>query len=318
MKPLVRAVKATPLRPGDLTGEVFSPRTGHLLSRIGHLPPNKVKLELLAPNLRDRFVHLDMVDPSRQFIRRHPPMGTAKRMACEVISAVASPMHFGFHAMQLLESSSSMKLLKEAGAKLGTLVDVGAGSGYVTEQLAQVFQVAVATDHSWPCCIQLRARGLGGVHGEDLSHTVVAAALQKLRARSAAEIEEHRFVDVVAALNVLDRCSRPRRLLAQLRSLAHPQGGRVLLALRLPIDEYVVSPAGNVEAPEEPLLHPQRPSRASGVWEDEFDALARMLQEEAGLFVERFSRVPYLCQGEHPVTLPFTALDDAVLVCRPV
>eukprot|EP00445_Apocalathium_hangoei_P013696 CAMPEP_0203887850 /NCGR_PEP_ID=MMETSP0359-20131031/31524_1 /ASSEMBLY_ACC=CAM_ASM_000338 /TAXON_ID=268821 /ORGANISM="Scrippsiella Hangoei, Strain SHTV-5" /LENGTH=62 /DNA_ID=CAMNT_0050808953 /DNA_START=10 /DNA_END=198 /DNA_ORIENTATION=- len=50
-------------------------------------------------------------------------------------------------------------------------------------------------------------------------------------------------------------------------------------------------------------------------WEEALDAFAGMLEEDVGLRVECFSRVPYLCQGEHEVTLPFTALDDAVLVC---
>ncbi|CAK0833018.1 unnamed protein product, partial [Prorocentrum cordatum] len=102
-----------------------------------------------------------------------------------------------------------------------------------------------------------------------------------------------------------------------MRALVAPSRGRVLLALRLPVEHYVLTPAMRVEAPEEALLPPDRPSRASGVWEEELNALVAVL-EGAGLAVECWSRVPYVCQGEHPVThchRTFTALDDAVLVC---
>lgn len=310
MQAVVRAVRRRPLRPGDLTGELHSASTGQLLSRIGFLPPTDVELELLQPSLRGRFVHLDMTAAARDFLRRHPPMGTVKSAACRLAGLVASPMHLGLYAMQLLTPHAAARLLHEGGARLGTLVDVGAGPGLVSEPLAKLFRASVATELSRPCCLRLRARGITCVHGQGLSGEVTR------RVRSALCLKDCEGADVVAALNVLDRCARPRELLLQMGELAARPGGRVLLALRLPVEQYVVTPAGATSPAEEVLPIGPFPGANAGDWERALNAFAGFLEVELGLVVECFSRVPYLCQGEDEVTLPFTALDDAVLICR--
>lgn len=309
---VVRAVRRKPLRSGDLTGELFSSSSGQLLSRIGHLPPSDVELELLRPSLRSRFLRLDMAAPAQEFLRRHPPMGALGNAVCRMTDLCASSMHLGLYAMQLLTCESASCLLREGGARFGTYVDVGAGPGYVSEPLVGLFRAGVATELSLPCCWRLRARGIRCVHGQGLPADVARHVRRVLGLRPS------EGADVVAALNVLDRCARPYELLGQMRELAAKPGGRVLLALRLPLEQYVVSPAGAMLPAEEALPVGPFPGSDTGNWERSLDAFAGFLEADMGLVVERFSRVPYLCQGEHDVTLPFTALDDVVMVCRPM
>lgn len=45
--------------------------------------------------------------------------------------------------------------------------------------------------------------------------------------------------DVIACLNLLDRCDRPISLLKEIRSSLKPDTGRLVLALVLPFRQYV-------------------------------------------------------------------------------
>lgn len=317
---VVRTVRARPLRRGDLVGEVLSPSTGRILSRIGHLPPSSVELDALRPSLRHRFVALDSVAAALRFVQQHPPLGLARRWLYEVMGHVASPMHLGLFATHLLDARAAELLLWRGGlARFGVLVDVGAGPGHVTRPLASLFATTVATESARPCYWRLRAQGLQAVCGEGLDEKVVQQ-VDRLLGGSGAE------VDCIAALNVLDRCARPFELLAQMRAMAVRRGsdGRLLLALRLPIDQRIVCGGGAAEAPEQQLPLSGGLWQASAgsepqqvTWEQALDGFVGELEGKVGLKVECFSRVPYICQGEHPVTLPFAALDDVVMVCSP-
>ena len=349
----MRTCRAAPLLEGMPTARIFSPRTGTLLSRVGHLPPADVRLPLLSPALARRFVRLDAAAAARAFVARHPPFGPLGRAAYALARLAGTPMFFGVHHMQLFDAASARAVLAAGGARLapggappaGALVDVGAGPGCVTAPLAALFRCTVATEASAPCCALLARRGFAVVRGDGLGPAVAPAVRAALggAAAGAAGAPPPPPPRVVAALNVLDRCARPRALLRQLVELAtdrragRPRAlrehGRVLLALRLPLDSYVLAPSGRVVAQAEPpLVAPvdepddERGERdpADGAfaltrrWERELEALVATLERDAALRVEAFTRLPYLCQGEHPRSTPFYALDDCVLVCRPV
>lgn len=192
----------------------------------------------------------------------------------------------GAYPMRLL-SAEQLALLIGSGPH-GRWLDVGAGAGYVTSELAPAFSEVHCTETAAQLRRRLAARGFR-VHDVDLS----AASLSQ------------RF-DVVSCFNVLDRTARPLALLRGLAGQLAP-GGRVLLSMPLPPSPHVHVPGGTV-APSERL-----PATPRG-----FEAAARVLTEALllprGFQVERFTRVPYLSRGDGGA--PYYALDAALWVLR--
>ena len=112
--------------------------------------------------------------------------------------------------------------------------------------------------------------------------------------------------DVIALLNVLDRCDEPFTLLAQLRSMLRKDGGRLVLAVVLPFRPFVEN--GNDHRPPRERL----PLTSSGSWETGVNQLYERVLRPSGFKVERLARVPYISEGDHRNGAYI--LDDAVFV----
>eukprot|EP00899_Mesostigma_viride_P004850 jgi/Mesvir1/14366/Mv09768-RA.1 len=112
--------------------------------------------------------------------------------------------------------------------------------------------------------------------------------------------------DVVACLNVLDRCDAPLTLLRQCRERLHPAHGRLLLAVVLPFKPFVEIGTER-RAPTEVL-----PVPCCGTWESAVEALVEKVLLPCGFAVQRIARAPYLSRGH--VGAPVLSLDDAVFV----
>ncbi|KAL1452234.1 hypothetical protein WDU94_006529 [Cyamophila willieti] len=106
--------------------------------------------------------------------------------------------------------------LNRAGLKL---IDLGAGDGATTRKMAPFFESVFATEISKPMKWILDKAG----------YTVLGLD----------EWQEQKY-DVIACLNLLDRCDTPLLLLDQIKSALLPNG-RVLVALSLPYAPYVES-----------------------------------------------------------------------------
>ena len=191
------------------------------------------------------------------------------------------------YGMHLLSDAQARELL--AAHADGTLLDVGAGNGAVTQVLAPMFAEVCATEASRVLRRRLRQRGFK-VLQQDLS---MSPALD-LKANA------------IACLNVIDRCARPRSLLTHLRSMLAP-AGRLLLSVPLPLRPHVHIGARTAD-PEESLPSSQN------TWELDATALADELLVPLGFQVERLSRLPYLSRGD--ATTPLYVLDAAVLILR--
>jgi SAM-dependent methyltransferase len=191
----------------------------------------------------------------------------------------------GAYPMHLLSEQAWRELLE--GVHHRSLLDVGAGAGYVTEHAGPHFDDIVCTETAHQLAKRLAARGLV-VHELDLTQHSLA-----------------RTFDVVSAFNVLDRTPEPLCLLRSLVAHTRP-GGCVLISLPLPISAHV-HVRGGTSAPTERL-----PSLAP-----DFETAARELSERllqpAGLTVTRLSRLPYLSRGD--VYRPRYVLDSALWVC---
>jgi SAM-dependent methyltransferase len=190
--------------------------------------------------------------------------------------------------MQLLPTGAWRRLL--AGRSGGRLLDVGAGSGDVTTQLAPCFEHVEVTEVSRGMAKRLRRRGFR-CHEIDLTERPLAAAA----------------FDAVSLLNVLDRCQKPKTLLDNCLAALTP-GGTFIVALALPYSPFYFAGPSTPE-PEERLECDPGPA---GSWED---AARRLIERDLlplGLTLERFARAPYLSAGDSRREL--YELDDVVLV----
>jgi SAM-dependent methyltransferase len=231
-------------------------------------------------------------DPVRDaFVRDVRPHGAGLVTVQRALRRFASDFDvnawLGTYRVCLVGRSSFDALL--GGAPRRSLLDVGAGSGAVTGELASLFARVVVTETSRAAAKQL-ARSYE-THAIDLATEALPSV--------------ERF-SVVSLLHVLDRASRPRSLLeAAVRRL--DDGGRLLVACPLPIRAHV-DRGGATSDPDEWIA-------ADGTFEEALVALVRTVIEPAGLAVGRVARTTYLSQGDPSARLH--VLDDALLVCRP-
>lgn len=192
----------------------------------------------------------------------------------------------GIYPMHLLSRAGWVELLGQRRG--GSLLDVGAGAGYVTEGARPLFEQIVCTETSRLLRWRLARRGFRALDS-DLSDVGVG-----------------RRFDVVSCFNVLDRTARPLSLLRNLIAHAAP-AGRLLLSIPLPVNAHVHVAGGTASARE------RLPASARS-WEGAVQELSEQLLETAGLALERIARVPYLSRGD--AAQPLYVLDAAVWVCR--
>lgn len=196
----------------------------------------------------------------------------------------------GTHSLHLVGRTSFARLLG-LGAEMrlgGRLLDVGAGTGEVTAELAPLFDETITTEVSRGMARCLDRRGFTCLR-VDLA-VDVPPGLGTFR--------------VVSLLNVLDRAPRPATLLD--RALEHvAPDGQLLVSTPLPLRPHVQG-AGTTSEPDEWIA-----GRA-----DSFaHALEELVSRELvprGLEVERWARTMYRSQGDTSAEL--YELDAAILV----
>jgi SAM-dependent methyltransferase len=171
----------------------------------------------------------------------------------------------------------------------GSLLDIGAGSGDVTQELSPFFEKTTATETSGPMMRRLRKRGFHVVEGDLATQPPLGGTF-----------------DVVTLLNVLDRCESPLTLLSAARALVGP-GGLLVIALVLPYEPVVLKNGASM-SPR------QRLPIVSTTFEGGASELITLALEPLGLRVELVSRVPYLSGGD--AGSPLYELDDLIVVCR--
>ena len=66
-------------------------------------------------------------------------------------------------------------------------------------------------------------------------------SLSPMGEKTISESTEPPKYDVVACLNLLDRCAEPISLLRRMRAVLKPDSGRIVIALVLPLSQYVES-----------------------------------------------------------------------------
>ncbi|XP_045462364.1 protein-L-histidine N-pros-methyltransferase [Harmonia axyridis] len=190
-------------------------------------------------------------------------------------------------SMFVISSAQFLKLLKSDGDwHRDSLIDLGAGDGAVTAQIAPFFGKVYATEVSNTMRTLLQTRGYKVLDVEDW--------------------DADRKYDMIACLNLLDRCNTPLQMLKQIRQALKPNG-MVFLALVLPFSAYVEIGSKN-HKPKEllPIIGASFEEQVTSVIEDVF--------HPSGFKVESWSRVPYLCEGD--LRQSYYWLDDALFVLK--
>lgn len=251
----------------------------------------RVDLARLPAALQSVFVELDADDSTREWIDavRARPNSRARTLLRDLAMIFVS--YYDANGLtnsykdRLLSTEQWRHLLGEGGARL---LDVGAGEGEVTHQIAPLFSEVVATETSKPMVRHLRRKGYTAHHG-DIALT---------------PIDDPGGFDVVALQNVIDRTTHPLQLIEAAFQLLAP-GGRVVIAVPLPL-----SPVAYIGTA---WLHPveQLPVGAA-----DFESAVTALYEEvlvpSGCRVTALTRAPYLCSGT--VREPVEVFDDVIFV----
>lgn len=252
------------------------------------------RIDMLSGPLRAAFVALELDASTRTWIDdayMHPTPAlrlAARTAARAVLGDYDANALLDTHDMRVLGREQWPLLL---GARAGLRwLDIGAGDGRVSSEIAPNAAELVTTETSTRMAARLRERGFT-CHAIDL---VVDS------------LPDPRPFDVVSLLNVVDRTSKPFTLLERAVARLAP-GGRLVVAVPLPLSPHVHVGSGTVDPDE--LLPIDRGS---------FEAAANTLLEFAfaplGLDVTAFARVPYLSRGD--ARTPVYSLDDAVFVLR--
>ena len=210
---------------------------------------------------------------------------------------------------------------------LKTLLDLGAGDGEVTANMAPYFERVFATETSRVMRWRLEEKGyvvldpwtwnnesvdVGDVSGDAASDAVAVETSSTPSSSSSSSSSTSssiapRHYDVIACLNLLDRCSKPLALLHQIYDRLEPSGGRLVVALVLPFNPYVEFGPLSPE-PEEKLLVD------GDSIEEQINSLVDSVFAPIGFSLEAITRLPYLCEGD--LSQAFYVLEDVVFVFR--
>eukprot|EP00397_Hematodinium_sp_SG-2012_P040872 GEMP01044871.1.p1 GENE.GEMP01044871.1~~GEMP01044871.1.p1 ORF type:complete len:299 (-),score=33.35 GEMP01044871.1:882-1646(-) len=210
-------------------------------------------------------------------------LGWISRFLQPLLSVAVANAILGRGKMFCLSGAMVRQLLGKTGS-CGSLLDIGAGVGTVTERLGTVFDSVHCTEASMALVRRLRAKGFTAT--STLDPTTVGGTY-----------------DVVAMLNVLDRTSNPLELLESCKQLLKDDGS-LLLACVVPWSPFKRVFEGAMRLTR----------RSENWWERSAVAMCANF-EDLGWEVKKISRVPYLSEGDW--RSPIYVLDDCIFVLTP-
>jgi 2-polyprenyl-3-methyl-5-hydroxy-6-metoxy-1,4-benzoquinol methylase len=192
------------------------------------------------------------------------------------------------------------------GQRRTRAIDIGAGSGHITRNFAELFDEMYAVEISWGVVWRLKQCGFRAIQNLQASRTVL---------KGEGLPEEY---DAVFALNVLDRVENSDQFLQNLIGMMATDG---ILVISLPLP-YCAKPwvAGEVQTLKQWAdVHSLTLEGENQSWEQAAGSTIVAL-EQAGLRVKRIVRAPYLCQRNFSFAPsaegPVHALDGAIFVAE--
>ncbi|XP_053211800.1 protein-L-histidine N-pros-methyltransferase-like [Panonychus citri] len=169
-----------------------------------------------------------------------------------------------------------------------SLLDIGSGDGRVTSVMSKYFNKTYCTE--------------------------VSPVMKRLLVKRDYEIldadkwyENDLSFNLISCLNVLDRCDRPLTMIKKMRQKIKPNG-RILLALVLPLNQYVESSA-NGHKPSESI------TLTGNSLEQHAQSFIQDYIEPNDLELIAWTKVPYLCEGD--LELSYYWLNDVLFLLKP-
>ena len=199
------------------------------------------------------------------------------------------------HKMLVVEKETLSILLGDK-VKLETLLDIGAGNGVQTLEIAPLFQHVTATEASLNCFNRLE-------ESEFIHSAVHAGDLDSFESCGS-------HFDVVTLFNVLDRCKYPVTLLRQAMRCLHAEG-RLVIAMVHPFSPFVV------QGEQRGFPVERLPLTGCRSMEEQCLAAVQHVFRPLGLHLECLARLPYLCVANDNSPFPITTMDCAVMVLTP-
>ncbi|CAJ0576539.1 unnamed protein product, partial [Mesorhabditis spiculigera] len=198
----------------------------------------------------------------------------------------------GMHIFSSEQLREFLGLPVEWNRRGKAVLDLGAGDGGVTARTAEFYEHVYATEMSTVMQYRLRQRG----------YTVLDVSEWQKTGRS---------FDLITVLNLLDRHYDPLLLLSELHEVALRNGCPVLMAIVLPIRQYVeFHPNNSTTRPDNWIPVKGR------TFEEHVGSLIEKVFEPAGFEVTRWTKMPYLCEGDHQ--RPYYVLFDALFLLKAV
>uniref|UniRef100_A0A0N4Z1L9 Methyltransferase-like protein 9 n=1 Tax=Parastrongyloides trichosuri TaxID=131310 RepID=A0A0N4Z1L9_PARTI len=175
-----------------------------------------------------------------------------------------------------------------------TVLDLGAGDGMVTKKLSVYYNNVYATEMSNVMRWRLKQKGFNIIDAEEWYKNDII-----------------KNVDLISVLNLLDRHYNPSLLLSQLHEASLKSGAKILMAIVLPIKQYVeFHPSNNKNTPDSSV------SVKGHTFEEQVESMINDIFTPLNFKVIRFSKAPYLCEGDH--VKGYYRLTDALFLLEAV
>ncbi|KAI2799723.1 Methyltransferase-like protein 9 [Blomia tropicalis] len=175
--------------------------------------------------------------------------------------------------------------------KFDAILDLGAGDGNVTSVMAPYFNRTYVTEMSRFMQSRLRSRGYHLLDAKDW--------------QSSTSIQSY---DLICLLNVLDRCSEPLNMLADIHCSLKQSNGLFLLAVVFPLYQYVEYNSDHL---------PSQTLEIDGAtFEHQVSSFYGNVLQPAGFELIKWTKLPYLCEGN--LDLTYFWLIDAVFLLKAI
>uniref|UniRef100_A0AC35UBL1 Methyltransferase-like protein 9 n=2 Tax=Rhabditophanes sp. KR3021 TaxID=114890 RepID=A0AC35UBL1_9BILA len=177
-----------------------------------------------------------------------------------------------------------------------TVLDLGAGDGMVTKHLETFYKNVYVTEMSPIMQWRLGQKGFTTVDPMKwFEHRIIA----------------NKEVNLISVLNLLDRHYNPHLLLEQLHEAALSSGALVMLGIVLPVKQFVeFHPSASTNKADTDIF------LKGTTFEEQAESIVKNLLVPFGFELIRFSKVPYICEGDS--TRPYYKLTDALMLLKAV
>ena len=265
-------------------------RSGWYLIREENITESRVKELFIRMNHEDeeteRFIQ-ESIQKSDQFFTQmwHNLAKTALNLVGYSKTDINAMLGRG---SMFVMSKEHFRALTGVEGNHESAMDLGAGDGNPSKAFAEHYAEMFATEASVSMVKVLEGKGF------------------KVLPVDSWHLHATKF-DFIACLNLLDRCAEPKTVLGQMRRAVKPESGIILVAVVLPFRPYVEYTADH------------RPAQGQGlqvegtIFEVQVESLFGIF-EESGFRVVRWTRVPYLCEGD--MARSVYSLDDAIFVLK--